>query len=187
MEFVKSKLIRLERPFFERPAELVARELLGTYLTVGETTGKIVETEAYVGEHDLAAHSSKGRTPRTEVMFGPGGHAYVYFIYGMHWLFNVVTGEQGSAAAVLLRALEPVGEVSGPTDGPAKFTKVFLLTGEDSGVDLVTSSRIFLSAPDVPENFNVTVTPRINVAYAGEWAHAPLRFYITGNPYVSRR
>src|SRR5215469_4652152 len=114
---------KLPREFYDRNTITVARDLLGKLLvhTSGgvERIGKIVETEAYLGEHDLAAHSSKGLTPRTRVMFGPPGHAYVYFIYGMHWCMNVVTREEGHASAVLLRAVEPVKNVEGRTQGPA--------------------------------------------------------------------
>lgn len=185
MEFVKFSFSRLGRDFFERPAEEVAPELLGTYIVHGDRVGKIVETEAYVGEHDLACHAAKGRTKRTEVMYGPGGFSYIYFIYGMHWLFNVVTLGQGSAAAVLIRAVEPVSGEVGPTNGPAKWTREFSLTGKESGVDLVTSGELkILRDPGQPE-LDIAVTPRINVAYARDWAAAPLRYLIAGNPFVS--
>ncbi len=113
---------KLPRTFYDRDTILVAQELLGKWLVHKsggvERIGKIVEVEAYLGEHDLAAHSSKGLTERTKTMFGPPGHAYVYFIYGMHHCMNVVTEREGHASAVLLRAVEPVKNLAGRTQGP---------------------------------------------------------------------
>ncbi|RYZ56005.1 MAG: DNA-3-methyladenine glycosylase [Sphingobacteriales bacterium] len=113
---------RLQHAFFDRDTETVARELLGCLLVHRsdgvERIGRIVETEAYLGVEDLAAHSSKGITPRTRIMFGPAGFAYVYLIYGMHHCVNVVTGPAGEGSAVLLRALEPVRHLHGKTSGP---------------------------------------------------------------------
>src|SRR5258706_8955340 len=118
---------RLPRSFYDRDTTLVAQELLGKHLVhVGggvERVGRIVETEAYLGPHDLAAHSARGLTNRTRIMFGPPGHAYVYLIYRMHWCLNVVTEEEGHASAVLLRALEPVRNIGARTQGPARLTK----------------------------------------------------------------
>ena len=114
---------KLPRSFFDRDTTLVAQELLGKHLVHvvagAARVGRIVETEAYLGPHDLAAHSARGLTPRTRVMFGRPGHAYVYLIYGMHWCMNVVTEEECHASAVLLRALEPVENLEGRTQGPA--------------------------------------------------------------------
>src|SRR5258708_15175730 len=113
---------KLPRSFYDRDTKLVARELLGKFLVHVEhgveRVGRIVEVEAYLGSHDLAAHSSKGLTERTKVMFGPPGHAYVYFIYGMYHCMNIVTEREGHASAVLFRALEPVKKIEGRTCGP---------------------------------------------------------------------
>src|SRR5438874_9337688 len=116
------RLRKLQRSFYDRDTVAVAQDLLGKYLVHSargvEHVGRIVEVEAYLGPHDLAAHSSKGLTPRTKVMFGPPGHAYVYLIYGMYYCMNVVTEREGHASAVLLRAVEPVSNLKGRTQGP---------------------------------------------------------------------
>ena len=113
---------KLPRPYYDRDTVLVARELLGKLLVHRaegvERVGKIIEVEAYLGAHDLAAHSAKGLTARTKTMFGPPGHAYVYLIYGVHHCMNIVTEREGNGAAVLLRAVEPVKNISGKTNGP---------------------------------------------------------------------
>ncbi|WP_246212153.1 DNA-3-methyladenine glycosylase [Usitatibacter palustris] len=145
---------------------------------------RIVEVEAYLGPHDLAAHSSKGLTPRTRVMFGPPGHAYVYLIYGMHWCVNVVTQEEGHASAVLLRALEPVRNVTLRTQGPGLLTKAMGIDGRLNGHDLL--SRDLHIVDPGPEKISIVRRPRIGVDYAGHWAKRLLRFYIRGNAYVSR-
>src|ERR1700686_5411033 len=130
---------KLPRAFYDRDTILVARELLGKHLIHEERIGRIVETEAYLGPHDLAAHSARGLTKRTKVMFGPPGHAYVYLIYGMHWCMNVVTEEDGVAGAVLLRALEPVGNVEGRTQGPALLCKALAIDKRLNGHDLLSA------------------------------------------------
>src|SRR5258707_11926588 len=141
---------RLPRSFYDRDTTLVAQELLGKHLVhvvAGEARiGRIVETEAYLGPHDLAAHSARGLTPRTKVMFGPPGHAYVYLIYGMHWCMNVVTEEEGHASAVLLRALEPIANLDGRTQGPALLCKAMGIDGRQNGADL-GSNTFFLAQP----------------------------------------
>jgi len=179
-----------ERDFYDRDAEIVARELLGASL-IHEIdgmirVGRVVETEAYLGPHDLAAHSSKGRTPRTEVMFGPPGFAYVYLIYGVHHCLNAVTGAEGHASAVLIRALEPVENIEGKTRGPGLLCRALGVDRRLNGSDLVTGSLVF-SAPKQSESFKILARPRIGVDYAGDWAKRPLRFLIEGNPYVSRK
>ena len=148
--------------------------------------GRVVETEAYLGPHDLAAHSARGRTARTEVMFGPPGHAYVYLIYGVHHCMNVVTEPEGQAAAVLIRALEPVQGIEGSTKGPGLLCRALGINRSHSGHDLV-GDDLFLAEPDDREPFEVVARPRIGVAYAGEWAAKPLRFYVAGNAFISRK
>src|SRR4051812_7976511 len=155
---------------------------------VGETlrVGRVVETEAYLGTHDLASHSARGRTARTEVMFGPPGHAYVYLIYGIHHCLNVMTEAEGHASAVLIRALEPIHGLSGNTKGPGLLCRAMGIDRGRNGHDLV-SDDLFVAAPDRPEALEVVARPRIGVDYAGDWAGRPLRFLIRGNPYVSRK
>ena len=176
----------LPHTFYERPARAVARALLGKVLVHGERAGRIVETEAYVGAHDLACHASRGRTARTAILWGPPGRAYVYFVYGMHWCFNAVTGREGRPAAVLVRGLEPVSGFDEPIrlDGPARLCRALDITGAQNGSDLVTSALRILDAPAVPGR-NVERGPRIGVDYAAEWAQAALRFWVRGSPGVS--
>jgi len=177
----------LPRDFYEREAEAVARALLGTILVtrIGkeERRARIVETEAYVGEHDLACHAAKGNTPRTRVMFGRAGHAYVYLVYGMHELFNVVTGPDGVAQAVLVRAAEMDGMPARHASGPGKLARALGITREDYGRDLCAKRRVWLEPGPPPEA--IAATPRIGVDYAGEWAAAPLRFIDASSHAVS--
>lgn len=181
---------KLPRSFYDRDTVEVARELLGMHLVhvvAGvERVGRIVEVEAYLGPHDLAAHSSRGLTPRTRVMFGPPGYAYVYLIYGMHWCMNVVTQAEGKASAVLLRAVEPVKNIEGRTQGPALLCKAMAIDGRLNGHDLLSDS--FHLRRDGAGRHPITIVkrPRIGVDYAGHWARRLLRFYIRGNPFVSR-
>jgi DNA-3-methyladenine glycosylase len=181
---------KLPRNFYDRETTLVAQELLGMHLVRVadgiEHVGRIVETEAYLGPHDLAAHSSKGRTKRTEVMFGPPGHAYVYLIYGMHWCLNVVTEEKDHASAVLIRALEPVKNISRKTNGPGLLCKAMGITGTQNGHDLL-SDDLYIAKSDEKLSIEIIRRPRIGVEYAGEWAKKLLRFYVKGSPYVSRK
>lgn len=180
---------KLERPFYDRDTVVVAKELLGKFLVNAtgklERVGRIVEVEAYLGPHDLAAHSSRGRTERTKVMFGPPGRAYVYLVYGMHHCMNVVTEREGHASAVLLRAVEPVRNVQGVTRGPGRLCKAMDIDRRLNAHDLC-GDDFFIAEP--PENGLCTIVrrPRVGVDYAGRWAKRLLRFYIRGNPYVSK-
>ena len=181
---------KLPRTFYDRDTVLVARELLGKWLVHRaeniEHIGRIVEVEAYLGPHDLAAHSSKGLTERTKVMFGPPGHAYVYLIYGVHHCMNVVTEREGNGAAVLLRAIEPIKNISARTCGPGLLCRAMEIDRRLNAHDLL-SDDFFIAEPKVPESFSIVKRPRIGVDYAGTWAKKRLRFYIKGNSFVSRR
>jgi DNA-3-methyladenine glycosylase len=185
-----AELARLERSFYDRDTIQVAQELLGKLLVrvVGgvQRVGRIVEVEAYLGPHDLAAHSARGLTPRTRVMFGPPGHAYVYLIYGVYHCMNVVTQPEGTAAAVLLRALEPVANVAGRTQGPGLLCRALDIDKRLNGHDLL-SEDFFVAGDAAAARFSIVKRPRIGVDYAGIWARRLLRFYIRGNPYVSRK
>ncbi len=186
---VTAKGKRLDRSFYEHDTIAVAQALLGKYLVHAaagiERVGRIVEVEAYLGPHDLAAHSSKGLTRRTQVMFGPAGHAYIYMIYGMHFCMNVVTEGGGRGSAVLLRALEPVRNLDGRTQGPGLLCRAMHIDRGLDGQDL-ESDLLHLAAPPHPEAFGIVRRPRVGVDYAGRWAKRLLRFYIKGSPFVSR-
>ena len=181
---------RLARSFYDRDTITVAGELLGKYLVHVlrgvERIGRIVEVEAYLGSHDLAAHSSKGRTKRTEIMFGPPGHAYVYMIYGKYWCMNVVTEREGHASAVLLRAVEPVRNVDGRTQGPGLLCKAMHIDRRLNGHDLI-SEDFYIAARRQAGPFAIVKRPRVGVGYAGHWARRLLRFYIKGNPFISKQ
>lgn len=176
----------LPRQFAAGDTAAVARALLGQHLVSvvagRERVGRIVETEAYLGPHDLACHSSKGRTARTEVMFGPPGHAYLFLVYGMHVCVNVVTG---GGAAVLVRAVEPLEGVdpSARTDGPGRLTRALGLTLALNGVPL-DRPPLSLARGEAPRR--VRVGPRIGVEYAGAWARRRLRFWDADSTWVSR-
>src|SRR6266498_2924614 len=180
---------KLPRSFYNRDTIVVARELLGKFLVHAsrgvERIGKIVETEAYLGPHDLAAHSARGLTQRTQVMFGPPGHAYVYLIYGMYHCLNVVTEREGHASAVLLRAIEPVKNVQGRTQGPGLLCRAMHIDKRLNAHDLL-SDDLYVATPPQGESFTLVKRPRIGVDYARHWAKRHLRFYIKGNPFVSR-
>jgi len=183
-------MIKLPREFYCRKALIVSRELLGKYLirfSEGiERAGRIVEVEAYLGRHDLASHSSKGLTERTKVLFGPPGYAHVYFVYGMHFCMNVVCEHAGNGAAVLLRAVEPIKNVSGRTQGPGLLCRAMKIDKSLNGHDLVSDDFYIARIPgDKP--FTIVRRPRIGVDYAGRWGKRLLRFYIKGNPFVSRK
>src|SRR5688500_18059222 len=138
-------LKKLPRSFYARDAQSVANDLIGSVLIRGNRRARIVETEAYIGEHDLACHASKGRTNRTEVMFGEAGHAYVYCIYGMYDMLNIVTGRIGTAQAVLIRAAEPLDDWDADLSGPGKLCRALGITvKKDNGLDLIGDSMYLL-------------------------------------------
>ncbi|GFO65706.1 DNA-3-methyladenine glycosylase [Geomonas paludis] len=183
-------LTPVPRAFYDRDTVEVAHDLLGAFLVhnlAGEVrVGKIVEVEAYLGESDLAAHSSKGLTPRTRILFGPPGFAYVYLIYGIYCCMNVVTEREGNACAVLLRALEPVQNLRDRTQGPGLLCRAMGIDLRHNGHDLV-SADFFIAPRDGNEPRQVVARPRVGVDYSGLWASKPLSFYLDGNPYISRK
>lgn len=197
---VSSSSLKLSRSFYEQSTIGVAKQLLGKFLvrrhSDGTTVGRIVETEAYIGPQDLACHASRGRTNRTEVMFGPAGHAYVYFIYGFHYMLNLVTESKDYPAAVLIRAVEPLqgidlmqrrrnnGSLRNFASGPGKLCQAFAIDRSLNGADLC-GNVIFVEdrGEPVPKFW---ATPRIGVDYAGKWKHKPYRFLIRGNEFVSK-
>ena len=183
----------LPRRFYNRPTVEVARNLLGKVLRHGETSGIIVETEAYLGEDDLAAHSSRGITDRTRVIFGPPGHAYVYFIYGMYECLNIVAEPAGKPGCVLIRAIEPLDGIEimrqrrpraakpeALTSGPGKLTLALGITRKLNGTD-VTKGHLVVENCETP--VDIVTTPRIGITHCADW---PLRFYVRGNRFVSR-
>jgi DNA-3-methyladenine glycosylase len=197
----------LPRAFFERPADVVAPDLLGLLLVRREgrglSGGLIVEAEAYGGPDDLASHARAGRTARTEPMFGPAGHAYVYLIYGMHHCLNVVTEGDRQAGAVLIRALAPTlgletirarrGRPHEPdarlAAGPARLCQALAIDRRLDSADLCRGDELWLSqssgGPD--RELRIISGPRIGVAYAGSgWADRPWRFGLDGHPSLSR-
>jgi len=176
---------RLPRSFYARPTVEVARDLLGKVIRHGSASARIVETEAYLGTGDAAAHSARGPTPRTRVIFGPPGHAYIYLIYGMHYCLNIVAEPEGVAGCVLVRAVEPNNAAEGialPSNGPGKLTRALGITLQHYGVDL-TRGPITLHEPSDRDGFEIGISPRIGISQAAE---LPLRFFIRGNGFVSR-
>ncbi len=171
----------LPRSFYARPTVDVARDLLGKVIRHGAVTARIVETEAYLGSGDAAAHSARGPTPRTRVIFGPPGHTYVYLIYGMHYCLNIVAEKDGVAGCVLVRALEPLTGLA-HCDGPGKLTRALGITLDHYGSDL-TRGPITLHAPHHEEPFEIGISPRVGISQAAE---LPLRFFIKNNRFVSR-
>ena len=168
----------LPRIYFNRPTVTVARSLIGKYLVRvidGRIlAGKIVEVEAYVGPEDKACHASKGRTQRTDVMFGPGGVAYVYLIYGMYHCLNVVTEREEFPSAVLIRAIEIDGKL---IDGPGRLCHALQIDRRLNRVDLTTGESIWFEDRGVlVKKADVKAHPRIGVDYAGKWAKKPWRF-----------
>ena len=177
---------RLPSAWFARDAITVARELVGCALVHRKRAGMIVETEAYLGPDDLASHARFGPTARTSVMFGPGGVSYVYLCYGVHQMFNIVTGTAGDGQAVLIRAIAPL--VGLPDDprvgrGPGKVTRALQLDRRHDRKDLARG-ELYVAAHATPAV--LAKGPRIGVAYAGAWAKKPLRFWWKDHPAVSR-
>jgi DNA-3-methyladenine glycosylase len=185
----------LGRSFYERPTIEVARSLLGKILVHEETAGRIVEVEAYLGRADRAAHASRGLTARTRVLFGPPGHAYVYFIYGMYDCLNLVAEPEGRPGCVLVRAIEPlaglevmrrrrpkVRSIEELASGPAKLTMAMGITRRHNGTD-VTRGPLTVHSPRSEPGLEIAATPRIGIRHAKDW---PLRFLIAGSRFVSR-
>jgi len=185
----------LKRSFYARPAAEVARDCLGKILVHGATAGRIVETEAYLGVGDRAAHAWRGLTSRTRVLFGPPGHAYVYFIYGMYECLNFVSEEEGMAGCVLIRALEPLAgiavmrrrrvaarSIEDLASGPGKLTLAMGITRKLNAADL-TRGPLQVRRPKDEPPFQALTTPRIGISHNADW---PLRFLIAGNRFVSR-
>lgn len=171
----------LPRNYFNGPTLEVARSLVGKYLVreqgSGLIAGRIIEVEAYIGTDDKACHASKGRTARTDVLFGPPGHAYVYLCYGMYEMLNVVTEQEGFPAAILLRAVECEGRL---IDGPGRLTRAFGIDRRLNRCDLTLGQSLWFEdrGEAVPTGL-LNCHPRIGVDYAGEWAHKPWRFRLT--------
>jgi DNA-3-methyladenine glycosylase len=189
----------LPRAFYDRDTELVARDLLGAILEChtadGIARGRIVETEAYIGEHDAACHAAAGRTRRTGPLYGDPGIAYVYLIYGMHWCVNAVTRARGLPSAVLLRALEPLDDVMlmrvrrpavqrtvDLTNGPGKLCAALGIDARHNEHPL-QRAPLLIRAGDSIDDDDVLVTPRIGISRAADW---PLRYLVRGSPFVSR-
>jgi len=180
--------VRLGTPFFAQSALRLSAQLPGTILVkrvgAGIRRARLVEVEAYVGPKDLASHSSKGRTARTEVMFGPAGRAYVYFIYGMHWMFNVVAGRIGHAHAVLVRAAEPLDGWDVDLTGPGKLARALRITGKHNGLALTGDDFHFEADPAYRPR--VVRSVRIGIDYAGPWKDKLYRFVDVRNPVAAR-
>lgn len=189
----------LPRDFYLRETEIVAREMLGTIIEcrtdAGSTSGMIVETEAYIGEHDPACHAAVGRTKRTVPLYGRPGVSYVYFIYGVHWCFNAVTRAEGLPSAVLVRAIQPLSGIElmrerrGPkvqgvnlTNGPGKLCEALGIDGAMNSMSL-QKYPLVIRAGEPVSDAAIEVGPRIGITKAADW---PLRYVIRGNQWVSR-
>lgn len=189
----------LAQAFYDRDTEQVARDLLGCIVACrspeGLTSGRIVETEAYLGPHDPACHAVAGLTKRTKWLFGPPGNAYVYFIYGVHWCLNAVTREEGFGSAVLIRALEPLEGIAlmrerrgvsrdrDQTNGPGKLCQALGITGAHDGLSLARSVLTIHEGLPLPGE-QIAVTPRIGITKAADW---PLRWIVRESAFVTRR
>jgi DNA-3-methyladenine glycosylase len=184
----------LPRSFFNRPTLTVARDLIGArlvrILNGKKLVGLILETEAYIGEEDQACHAKAGLTPRTKVMYGPPGHAYVYFTYGNHWMLNVVTEKEGFPAAVLIRAIQPIEGVEimskrrkgGDTFGPGKLCQAMGIGKGENGIDLTEANQsLWIEAGISVPNKSVTISPRVGLNKTPEpWLSKPWRFKVSG-------
>jgi DNA-3-methyladenine glycosylase len=188
IEELESQSEILPREFYERPTVEVARDLLGKILVHGRTAGVIVETEAYLGGEDLAAHSARGITPRTKVIFGPPGHAYVYFIYGMYECLNLVAEPKGQPGCVLIRALDPLcgiramfrrrpaaRKLEDLASGPGKLTLAMGITRAQNARDVTKGSLVVRKWQHEPA-VKISVTPRIGITKCADW---PLRFIVS--------
>jgi DNA-3-methyladenine glycosylase len=190
--------MRLSRNFFSRNSVIVAKELLGKILVRKikgkKISGMIVETEAYRGSKDEGSHAYKKITPRNKIMFGPPGIAYVYFCYGNHYLLNIVTEKNGSPGSVLIRAIEPVDNISEMkkrrrtddiyklTNGPGKLTQAFDIGKNENGIDVIKSKTFFFIKPGNKHKFKIISTSRVGIKQGldKKW-----RFYIKDNKFVS--
>jgi DNA-3-methyladenine glycosylase len=192
---------KLPRSFYSRSTLQVAQDLVGRVLVRDfdgrRLSGKIVETEAYVGPHDLACHASKGHTPRTSIMFGPAGYAYVYMIYGFYFCLNVVTERKGYPAAVLIRGVEPLENLDFMRDlrnnpkrdtniasGPGKVCMAMSIDKRLNGEDLL-GETLWIEDRGL-DSGNILTSPRIGVDYAGEYKEKPWRFCLANNLHVSK-
>lgn len=194
---------RMSKSFFQRPTLVVARDLLGKYLVVKRgrmvLSGKIVETEAYRGEDDRACHASKGRTPRTEILYAEAGTIYVYLIYGMYHCVNIVMEEKDFPSAVLLRAVEPIEGIhimekrrktkhgTALASGPGKLCDAFGITKRMNGKTVFGDTAWIEDRGEAVRRNDIVPVPRVGVDYAGACARLPWRFYIKKSPYVSRK
>lgn len=199
----------LKDDFYAGTTEEIARQLLGKFLCrrteTGVYVGKIVEDEAYLGKKDLACHSARGKTKRTETMFGSAGYAYVYMIYGIYHCLNIVTQKEGVPEAILIRALEPVmldseeinagqeyygnRKITSILNGPGKLCREFMIEKELNGAKLSKKNDLWIEDNDnknIPAT-EIVRTKRIGVEYAKEWRDKPLRFYIRDSPFVSKK
>ena len=197
--------MRIEREFFTQDAVSLAQNLIGKGVVreIGEDKiiVRIVETEAYVGPEDKGCHAyNNKRTKRTEKMFLPGGHAYIYLIYGMYYCFNVVAAYEGKPEAVLIRGVEPIiglkqiqenrkiksNKMTDLTNGPGKLCQALSINKELNGSDLILGKSLYIIDLDDKKHWEILSGPRINIDYAEEYVEVPWRFYIKNNPYVSR-
>jgi DNA-3-methyladenine glycosylase len=205
LEVLRAELVPLPRSFYARDVVAVARDLIGAHIVRlidgRPLIARVVECEAYRSAGDAASHAHRGRTARNRPMFGPPGHAYVYFIYGMHWMFNVVAHPPGEAGAVLIRAAEPSvgtavmqqqrGARAGArdadlTNGPAKLAQALAITGALNDADLAADGELILTAGRRPPDTELMCGPRMRVPGDEEAKARPWRFWIHGNAFVSR-